>query len=111
VSDGGATAGAAKKKKKKKNKKKKAASDGTKIEVAKKGDRVQGVALGFTQTHLMEGPFSVHMQKQTEPPTVTMDKLFPDLVFPQGQIMDHPLDWYQHSLQYSVDFQYSYLKC
>ncbi len=103
--DGGASAADKKKKKKKKNKKKKkapaaadgadaAADDGAASSSAaggavgggKKGGRVQGVALGFTQSHNLAGPFAAPMRRQSEPPTQPIAALFPDLVFPVGQV-------------------------
>ncbi|OWY97399.1 Methionine aminopeptidase, partial [Phytophthora megakarya] len=77
---GAATEGAKTKKKKKKSKKKKSKATGA-------GSKVPpfcGVS-GFTDSYVGVG--------QTEPPTIPIEKLFPDGNFPVGEIQDHPGDF------------------
>jgi hypothetical protein len=59
-----------------------------------------GVGIGTKQT--FDGPFSQGIRRQTEPPSLTMDKLFPSGEYPIGQIMDHPMDWYRHHREASM---------
>ena len=67
-----------KKKKKKKSKKKKSmAVAGSKL------PPFRGVS-GFTDSYVAVG--------QTEPPTIPIEKLFPDGHYPEGEIQDHPGD-------------------
>ncbi len=72
--EGGAGDGATKKKKKKKPKKKKKGPAGNKEPLCRKLG-------GFTNYYIKYG--------QTEPPTRTVAELFPDGVFPAGEILEH----------------------
>ncbi|POM77414.1 Methionine aminopeptidase, type II, partial [Phytophthora palmivora] len=75
---GAATEGSKSKKKKKKSKKKKNKTAGSKL------PPFRGVS-GFTDSYVGVG--------QTEPPTIPIEKLFPDGKFPVGEIQDHPGDF------------------
>jgi methionyl aminopeptidase len=75
------TSGKSKKKKKKHKKKKSKASHAS---AGSKLPPFRGVT-GFTDSYVAVG--------QTEPPTIPIEKLFPDGHFPEGEIQEHPGDF------------------